>query len=210
MKFEVKSQWNGAVLFSIETDSWKLAVEAAIKSGADLSGANLRGADLYGANLRGADLYGANLRGANLYGANLRGANLRGADLRGANLYGADLYGADLRGADLYGANLYGADLYGADLYGAYLPSPQMVLSAQWNVVSNKLTADLMQYDAISHPDKKAFDKWAKGGPCPYDGVKVQRAANFQQDPTLWKKGKIDTPYNLMVRVLREKCKTDL
>ena len=35
--------------------------------------------------------------GANLYGADLRGANLYGADLGGANLGGADLGGADLR-----------------------------------------------------------------------------------------------------------------
>ena len=54
MKFEIKSYINGAVLFSLETDSMKLCVEAAIKSRANLYGANL-----YGANLRGADLRGA-------------------------------------------------------------------------------------------------------------------------------------------------------
>ncbi len=45
------------------------------------SGANLCGADLCDANLRGADLCDANLRGANLCDADLCGANLRGADL---------------------------------------------------------------------------------------------------------------------------------
>lgn len=54
MKFEIKSRSSGAVLFSIETDSWKLAVEAAVKAGANLSRANLSGADLYGADLYGA------------------------------------------------------------------------------------------------------------------------------------------------------------
>jgi hypothetical protein len=48
MKFEIKSWLTGGVLFSIETDSWKLAVEAAVKSGATLYGADLSGADLYG------------------------------------------------------------------------------------------------------------------------------------------------------------------
>ena len=94
MKFEIKSWMTGGILFSIETDSWKLAVEAAVKSGANLYGANLYGANLYGADLRGANLRGADLRGANLYGADLRGANLYGANLRGANLRGADLRGA--------------------------------------------------------------------------------------------------------------------
>ena len=109
MKFEIKSWLTGAVLFSIETDNWKLAVEAAVKSRADLSGANLSGANLYGANLSGANLYGANLSGADLYGA-----DLYGADLSGANLSGADLYGANLSGANLSGANLSRADLSGA------------------------------------------------------------------------------------------------
>ena len=71
MKFEIKSRWSGSVIFSIETKSLKLAVEAAVKSGANLSGADLYGADLYGANLYGANLSGANLSGASLYGAKI-------------------------------------------------------------------------------------------------------------------------------------------
>ena len=51
-----------------------LAVEAARKAGANLSGANLRSA-----NLSGADLRSANLRSANLSGADLRRADLSGA-----------------------------------------------------------------------------------------------------------------------------------
>jgi hypothetical protein len=121
MKFTIKDRFNDSVLFVIEADSFVKAVEAAAKSRA-----NLTGADLYGANLTRADLYGANLTRANLYGADLTGANLTRADLYGANLYGAnltraDLYGANLTGADLYGADLYGANLYGANLYGADL-----------------------------------------------------------------------------------------
>ncbi len=106
MKFEIKSRWDGKILFSIATKSWKLAVEAAVKAKADL---------------RGADLRGAYLRGADLRDANLGGADLRGADLRDANLGGADLGDADLRGADLRGADLGGAYLRGADLRDAYL-----------------------------------------------------------------------------------------
>ena len=108
MLFEIKSRYSGVVIFSLECGSLKLCIQAAVKSkanlyGADLRGADLRGADPYGANLRGADLRGADLYGANLYGANLREANLRGADLYGANLYGADLRGANLRGGKLVG-----------------------------------------------------------------------------------------------------------
>ena len=124
---EIKHRFTGDVLFCYTPDgAMRDAVLAAVKSranlyGADLYGANLYGANLSGADLYGADLYGANLSGADLYGANLSGANLSRADLSGANLYGANLSGANLSRADLYGANLYGANLSGANLYGANL-----------------------------------------------------------------------------------------
>ena len=89
MIFEIKHRFSGSVLFSLETESLKLCVEAAVKGGANLGGADLGGANLDGANLRGAYLRGANLGGVNLYGAYLRGAYLGGADLDGANLDGA-------------------------------------------------------------------------------------------------------------------------
>ena len=59
MKVEINHRFTGAVLFSMETESIKLCVEAAVRSsaylgGADLSGADLSGADLSGANLRDA------------------------------------------------------------------------------------------------------------------------------------------------------------
>ncbi|MCB9902378.1 MAG: pentapeptide repeat-containing protein [Planctomycetes bacterium] len=124
VKFEIKSRFTGAVLFSLETESLKICVEAAVKAraylgGADLSGANLRGADLSDADLSDADLRGANLSDADLSGAYLGGANLSGADLSGANLRGADLSDADLGGAYLSDADLRGADLSGANLRGA-------------------------------------------------------------------------------------------
>ena len=119
MLFEIKSRFTGAVLFSLETSSFKLCVEAAVKSRADLYGANLSRANLYGANLSGADLPRADLSGADLSRADLSRANLSRADLSGADLYGADLSCADLPGANLYGADLYGADLSRADLSGA-------------------------------------------------------------------------------------------
>jgi len=126
MKFEIKSRWIGSVLFSIDTESMRLALEAAVRSkadlrGADLGWANLGEADLRGADLRGANLGGANLRGANLGGANLGWANLRGANLGGADLGWANLGGANLRGANLGGANLGWANLGEADLRGADL-----------------------------------------------------------------------------------------
>jgi len=86
MKYEIKRCDNGNVIFTHECDSWKICVEAAIKSGVDLSGANLYGANMSRANMSDANLYGANLSGANLYGANLYGANLSRANMSGVDL----------------------------------------------------------------------------------------------------------------------------
>ena len=83
MKIEIKNRFSGAVLFGVEAESWRVAVEIAVKQGANLGGADLRGADLRGANLGGANLGGAKLWGANLGGANLGGAKLWGAKVLG-------------------------------------------------------------------------------------------------------------------------------
>ena len=99
MKFEIKSWIDGGILFSIETETLKLAVEEAVKSGANLEGANLEGANLEGANLTRANLSGASLTRANLTGASLTRASLYGASLSGASLSGASLEGANLEGA---------------------------------------------------------------------------------------------------------------
>ena len=121
IKIEIKNRWTGNILFEYlsENNTIKKTVSEAIKSGANLRGADLREANLCGADLCEANLCGANLRGANLRGADLREANLRGADLCEANLRGADLCEADLCGANLCGANLCEANLCEADLCGA-------------------------------------------------------------------------------------------
>ena len=63
-----------------------------------------------------------------------------------------------------------------------------------------------MFFDATNHPEPAKFDAWAKGGQCPYSGVMVSRAANFRESRELWGKGVSCRPYDLMTRVLAEKC----
>ena len=66
MLIEIKHRFSGEVLFSLETESLRFCLQAAVKGGADLRDAYLRGADLRGAYLRGADLRDADLGGASL------------------------------------------------------------------------------------------------------------------------------------------------
>lgn len=69
--------------------------------------------------------------GADLAGANIRARKLCGADLRSACLIAADLRGSDLAGADLLGADLRDARLDGADLAAAlFLTQPQLNAAA--------------------------------------------------------------------------------
>lgn len=92
---------DGETIFKGKFKSMKSAVEAAVKEGVSLDGADLRYADLRGAYLVRADLSGADLRYARLNGAWLYCANLRDADMREAKMIGARLGGANLRYAFL-------------------------------------------------------------------------------------------------------------
>jgi hypothetical protein len=128
------------------------------------------------------------------------------ADLSRANLSGADLSGANLSWANLSGANLSWANLSGADLWGADL-CPTMLLLSGMGRLSDDLTSDLMNYDAANHPDPAAFQRWADGGACPYEGVKVQRVANFSERRECWPpERQLLSAFELMKRVLRERC----
>ena len=77
MKFEIKSRWTGAVIFTADIDcddgashgiQLGLAVKVAVKAGADLARAYLADADLAGANMARAYLADADLAGADLNG----------------------------------------------------------------------------------------------------------------------------------------------
>jgi len=133
----IRHRWTDAVLYSHETTDERQAsglalrdaLEAAVKSNADLSKADLSGADLSGANLFKANLSKANLSKADLSGADLFGAELFGANLSEAILSGANLFGANLSGANLSGANLFGANLSGAKVRNLMLLGPRPFLA---------------------------------------------------------------------------------
>ena len=123
---EIKSRWDGSVLYTAESGADVRAVaQAAVASGANLRDADLRDAYLRRANLSRAYLSRADLSGAYLSRADLSRANLSDAYLSGANLSRANLSRANLSGAYLRDANLRGADLYDANLYGAVGITPE-------------------------------------------------------------------------------------
>jgi uncharacterized protein YjbI with pentapeptide repeats len=144
MTIAIKHRFTNAVLFQSECDSWRVAVEAALKSGANLSGANLSGANLYGANLSGA---------------NLSGADLSRANLSRANLYGANLYGADLSGADLSGANLSRANLYGAKI-GAIIIKKAIVITGLYKYLSMPIVAEDGKYYIKLGCHLRSVEEW--------------------------------------------------
>ena len=201
MKFEISSRWYGSSLFSLETETLKLCVEAAVKHRVNLYGANLSGANLSRADLSGADLYRADLYRANLSGANLSGANLYRANLSGANLYRANLSRADLYRADLSGANLYRANLSRATIFFNKFPSIRVLSSINLGKLSDALSLELMRRDAAAHPYPERFDEWARGGNCPYQNE--ERFWIFDLNRDLWKPGK---PELTDVELIRNIC----
>jgi hypothetical protein len=93
-------------MLTIEGESFRLALEAAVKSGSNLRGSNLRDSNLSGSDLRDSDLSDSDLSGSNLRDSHLSGSDLSGSDLRGSNLSGSDLSGSNLSGSDLRDSDL--------------------------------------------------------------------------------------------------------
>lgn len=191
---------------------------------------DLRSASFSGSILKEARIWHSNARNAqfdcvkapdieftecNLVRASFCGAHMMGAGFDESNLYGAYLDKVDLRGADLEAVcSLKYARLEKSDLRGAKLPSPTEMLLVNWGRVSDSLTRQLMQYDAANHPDPKRFDTWAEGAdyinPCPYNHIKVGRAANFSEKASLWvpnSRARVRSAYELMVSLIKEKCR---
>jgi predicted transcriptional regulator len=94
-------------LFTLWPGGFDPKARGAVRVPADLHGLNRSGADLSGLDLREGNLLGANLSGADLTGADLRGAVLNGANLEGANLTDAHLEGADLHAVRADGATIW-------------------------------------------------------------------------------------------------------
>ena len=78
-----------------------------------------------------------------------------------------------------------------------------MLLLCKWGKVSDKLTIELMRYDAQNSLYPERFDDWAKGGNCPL--VTFQRSVNFQEKRELWSKGETKTALELVLMLFKEK-----
>lgn len=176
IKIEIKNKWTGKILFEYEKENntIKDTVVEAVRSGANLYGADLCHANLSGANLSGADFCLADLSDANLRNADLRNANLYSADLCGTYLSNANLYCADLSNACLYGADLNGANLSGVAFYSANLSNANL---SDANLYSADLySADLSDANLNDADLRNANLYCAKNIPhiplnCPSDGA---------------------------------------
>lgn len=123
---------------------------------------------------------------------------------------------ANLRSSQFLESTVERCSFRDAALYRAYvsprtklihveLPSPQEVLSMDWNFLPPRLVKKLMKYDSMSHPDPEMFGEWARNSTrCPYQAasVHVQRAASFEQNPGLYEPGYVKSIYKLMDEVV--------
>jgi hypothetical protein len=193
-KIQIKSLF-GKLLFEYEKDDNTIlkTLLKAIKSGADLSGA-----DLFRANLSGANLSGANLFRADLSGANLSGANLFRADLSGANLSGANLFRADLSGANLSGANLSGADLSNEQIklinkYKCIIPSEGSFIAYKKCALNCIVKLEIQENSKRTWclNSRKCRAEFVKVLEIEQDGKQIQKAVSRHDKTTIYEVGKI-------------------
>jgi uncharacterized protein YjbI with pentapeptide repeats len=179
-------------------------VIAAVKVGAGQNG-------LRGFTFRYLNLAEATFSHMNLAYCRFHRCNLRGVTFYSCNLGDAQFHDCDLTGANLSYVNLTDAEIHGCNLTNAFLPSPTMMLMAEWGNCTRLLTRDLMRYDAANHPNPQAFIEWGKNwGECPYAVVSLQRAAHFKENRDLIRADFLKLPvksaHSLMVRLLKEHC----
>jgi hypothetical protein len=160
------------------------------------------------ADLSGMDLTGVIFADRDLSWADFGGSNLETSNFYHTNLACASFYLSNLKNADFSYANLTGAKFSRAKVAGVSWPAPTMVLLANWEGVTYQLCADLMLYDSTNHPHPERFDDWKESEKhvCPYQGEGIQRSANFLEKRDLWGTGEEQTAYQLMMRLIQEKC----
>lgn len=124
MLVEIKSKLDETVLFSMDTGSFKMALEAAVLQGVDLANANCSEQDLRGAILHNGKFNEATFRNSDLWSADLSGCQLKNSDLN------ACLVNAGFGKADLTGAKYDAADTRGAGAEGAAI-SPGKEINAK-------------------------------------------------------------------------------
>lgn len=114
--FEIKDYTNGNVMHKGEEMTEVRFIQSLVKSGADLSYADMRGKQLGGANFTGGNFRKANFGGAHVAYANFTGANLSESHFDKTNASGAIFYRSDLEGAAFWDADLTGATFHLTDL----------------------------------------------------------------------------------------------
>jgi uncharacterized protein YjbI with pentapeptide repeats len=79
MKFEIKNRYSGAVMFSIEGETWKIAFEAAVKSKQSFDEADLSEKDFSGVEIEGGAFARSSFDGSSFDGSSFDGSSFDGS-----------------------------------------------------------------------------------------------------------------------------------
>jgi len=149
MKIEIRNKYNDSIIYTGEFETLLVAVEEAVK----------KGADLHGADLHGADLGAAYLRGAYLGGADLGAADLGGADLGAAGKITVDWQSHELLSEILWQAS---GNLQSRKMLAAFVGRQTAWCWEKWETWKNPQKSWAL----------KELSKWIKGGDGAPDLVK--------------------------------------
>ena len=100
-QYIIRHRFTDAPLFTVVADSFKKAVEAAVRAGTSLANANLAGQDLRGAQLQGGVFTGADCARVKFDDAVTRGADFTNAILTKATMLNVLAHGMILTAAEL-------------------------------------------------------------------------------------------------------------
>lgn len=126
----------------------------------------------------------------------------------------ADFKETHFTNATFENCNFTGVDfsyvrLSNVDFVRCKLNPLDLLFKAFWGEVSDKLTKELMKFDAACHHKPTDFNKWKRNGGCPYNSAYYPRAINFYEKTRLWTpsllKEKVNTPYQLICMLFKEK-----
>lgn len=124
-----------------------------------------------------------------------------------SNFNEASFFNVNLEKVDLSYTNIILTTFRNCNMKNTVLPSPGMILLANWGGYDSDDISMLMKLDASAHPEPEKFDKWALGEGCPYTNVNFNRAALFLENRNYWNSKKdFPTLWEVVYIIMKKYC----
>ncbi len=149
--------------------------------------------------------FGSNLKYCEINNSFLSNVDFTCCDLRNSNLVSTTFTYSCFQHADLRDVSVINCGFDRCDFKYAKLPWAEKLLLANWGLVNQNLTSDLINYEMFTLGRRMAFEDWAKDTER-YPILPNDRLINFLPDKTLYRPDrKINSSGQLINRLFKEK-----